>query len=326
MTSARAPERYDAVSAVAPMIEVRDLTKTFGAVEAVRGISFTVGKGEVVGFLGPNGAGKTTTMRMLTGIFPPTTGSVRIAGHDPQTDPLACRRAVGYFPEYAPFYPDLRVTGYLRFVARMKRLPRDERDIAVARALKACGLEHVADRRIGTLSKGYRQRVGIAQALCGDPPILILDEPTIGLDPGQVIEIREFVGSLKGSRTVLFSSHILSEVEALCERVIVIAHGQVVGEGTPAELNRRLGRRQRVRVRTDGAPAAVEGALRGLPMALAVTASGDVFTVEAGEGDIARAVGETMRTNGWTVLELHQEAVALEDVFIQLVAQGAVAR
>jgi ABC-2 type transport system ATP-binding protein len=308
------------------MIEVRDLTKSFGTVDAVRGISFTVGRGEIVGFLGPNGAGKTTTMRMLTGIFPPTTGQVRIAGHDPQTDPLACRRAIGYFPEYAPFYPDLRVAGYLRFVARMKRIPRAERDLAVLRALKAAGLEHVAERRIGTLSKGYRQRVGIAQALCGDPPILVLDEPTIGLDPGQVVEIREFVGGLKGTRTVMFSSHILSEVEALCERVIVIAHGRVVGEGTPAQLHDRLGRRQRIRLRTDGPPAAVQPVLQALPGVQAVVAEDGRWLADAGAGDVARAIGEAMRANGWAVLELHQEAIDLEDVFIQLVARDAPAR
>jgi gliding motility-associated transport system ATP-binding protein len=224
------------------MLEVRDVTKRFGPVEALGGISFAVRQGEIVGFLGPNGAGKTTTMRLLAGIFPPTSGEVRVAGRDPQRESLACRRAVGYFPEHAPHYPELSVRGYLRFVARVKRLPRATRAAAIARVLAACGLEAVAHRRVGTLSKGYRQRVGLAQALCGDPPILILDEPTIGLDPAQVVEIRDLVRGLRGSRTVLFSSHILSEVEALCERVVVIARGRIVGEGTPAELGERLGR------------------------------------------------------------------------------------
>jgi ABC-2 type transport system ATP-binding protein len=224
------------------MLEVRDVTKRFGTIDAVGGITFAVGEGEIVGFLGPNGAGKTTTMRILAGIFPPTSGEVRIAGHDPQHHPLACRRTVGYFPEHAPYYPELSVRGYLRLVARLKRLPRAARGEAVARVLAACGLEAVAHRRVGTLSKGYRQRVGVAQALCGDPPILILDEPTIGLDPAQVVEIRSLVQGLRGSRTVLFSSHILTEVEAVCERVIVIARGRIVGEGTPAELGARLGR------------------------------------------------------------------------------------
>jgi ABC-2 type transport system ATP-binding protein len=224
------------------MLEVRDVTKRFGPVAALDRISFAVREGEIVGFLGPNGAGKTTTMRILAGIFPPTSGEVRVAGRDPQRESLACRRAVGYFPEQAPHYPELSVRGYLGFVARVKRLPRAARAEAVARVLAACGLEAVAHRRVGTLSKGYRQRVGLAQALCGDPPILILDEPTIGLDPAQVVEIRDLVRGLRGSRTVLFSSHILSEVETLCERVVVIARGRIVGEGTPAELGERLGR------------------------------------------------------------------------------------
>src|SRR5437867_8741820 len=252
------------------MIEVRDLSKTFGAVEAVGGISFRVAPGEIVGFLGPNGAGKTTTMRILAGVFPPTSGEVRVAGHDPLRDPLACRRAVGYFPEYAPFYPDLRVEGYLHFVARLKRIPRVDRARAVAETLATCGLEGVAWRRVGTLSKGYRQRVGLAQALCGNPPILILDEPTIGLDPGQVVEIRDLVRGLRGQRTVFFSSHILSEVEALCERVIVIAGGRLVGEGTPGELGARLGSRQRIVLRVDGPGPEVAAALACVPGVVSV--------------------------------------------------------
>ena len=302
------------------MIEARDLCKRFGDVVAVDGLSFQVARGEVVGFLGPNGAGKTTTMRMLAGIFPPTTGAIRIAGHDPLREPLACRRAVGYFPEYAPFYPDLHVDRYLRFVARLKRVPRGERPRAVEEVLAACGLEGVARRRIGTLSKGYRQRVGLAQALCGDPPILILDEPTIGLDPGQVVEIRELVRGLRGTRTVLFSSHILSEVESLCERVIVIARGRLVGEGTPGELAARLGRRQRVVVRVAGPAEEVWAALAGVPGVARVAREGSGFVLEgAGDADAARAVGETVHRYGWSILELRQETLDLEDIFLRLV-------
>ncbi|HUE30746.1 MAG TPA: ABC transporter ATP-binding protein [Verrucomicrobiae bacterium] len=305
------------------MIEVRDLSKTFGAVEAVRGISFRVEAGEIVGFLGPNGAGKTTTMRILAGIFPPTSGEVRIAGRDPARDPLACRRAVGYFPEYAPFYPDLRVAGYLRFVARMKRLPRAERPRAVAQVLAWCGLEAVAQRRVGTLSKGYRQRVGLAQALCGNPPILILDEPTIGLDPEQVVEIRELVRAFGGSRTIFFSSHILSEVQALCERVIVIAHGRLVGEGTARELSERLGRRQRVVLRVDGPAEAIAAVLAALPGVERVARQAAAFVLEAdASGDVARAAGEAMAARGWTIRELREEMPDLEQIFLRLVRDG----
>ncbi len=306
------------------MIEVRDLSKTFGAVEALRGISFRVEAGEIVGFLGPNGAGKTTTMRILAGIFPPSSGEVRIAGRDPACDPLACRRAVGYFPEYAPFYPDLRVAGYLRFVARMKRLPRAERPRAVAQVLAWCGLEGVARRRVGTLSKGYRQRVGLAQALCGNPPILILDEPTIGLDPEQVVEIRDLVRALGGSRTIFFSSHILSEVEALCERVIVVARGRLVGEGTARELSERVGRRQRVVLRVDGPAEAVAAALAALPGVERVAREAAAFVLEAAaSADVARAAGEAMAARGWTIRELREEMPDLEQIFLRLVRDGA---
>jgi ABC-2 type transport system ATP-binding protein len=302
------------------MIEVRDLTKRFGGVEALGGISFTIRAGEVVGFLGPNGAGKTTTLRILAGIFPPSSGSVRIAGRDPFVEPLACRRAVGYFPEYAPFYPELRVAQYLGFVAELKRIPRGERRVEVARVLAACGLEAVAGRRVGTLSKGYRQRVGLAQALCGDPPILILDEPTIGLDPGQVDEIRALIARLRGTRTVLFSSHILAEVERVCERVIVIARGRLAGEGTPAELSERLAAAQRVWLRVDAPAGAAEAALRALPAVHAVVPADGGFHVEGTGPDLARAVGDAMRVGGWTVLELSRETLDLEEVFRRLVA------
>jgi len=306
-----------------PMIEVRGLTKTFGAVEAVAGVSFRMHRGEIVGFLGPNGAGKTTTMRILAGVFPPTRGTVRIAGRDPLREPLECRRAVGYFPEYAPFYPDLRVGAYLRFVARLKRIPRPRRAAAVLEAIGACGLESVAHRRVGTLSKGYRQRVGLAQALCGDPPILILDEPTIGLDPEQVVEIRDLVRRLRGDRTVFFSSHILSEVATVCDRVIVIARGRVVGEGTPDELSARLGRRRRVVIRVDGPPEEVAAALSAVPGVLRVERRDSGLALDAAErADVVRAAGAAMQQRGWSILELREEPVDLEEIFLRLVRDG----
>jgi ABC-2 type transport system ATP-binding protein len=306
-----------------PALEVRDLRKTFGRIEAVAGVSFRVGAGEIVGFLGPNGAGKTTTMRILAGIFPPTAGEVRVAGHDVVREPLACRRAVGYFPEYAPFYPDLGVQAYLAFVARLKRIARPAHEEAVGRALAACGLEAVARRRIGTLSKGYRQRVGLAQALLGDPPILVLDEPTIGLDPGQVVEIRDLVRRLRGDRTVFFSSHILSEVATVCERVIVIARGRLVGEGTPDQLSARLGRRRRVVIRVDGPADEVTTALAAVPGVLRVERREGGLALEAAEGaDVVRAAGAAMQQRGWSILELREEAIALEEIFLRLVSDG----
>jgi len=263
-------------------------------------------------------------MRMLAGIFPPSHGAVRIAGRDVRAEPLACRRAVGYFPENAPYYPELRVREYLAFVARLKRIPRAAQREAIARVLAACALEPVARRRVGTLSKGYRQRVGLAQALLGDPPILILDEPTIGLDPGQVVEIRELIGGLRGARTVLFSSHILSEVEALCERVIVINQGRLVAQGSPRELARALGARQRVTVRVDAPADAVEPTLAALPGVDRVEQRNGGWLVEAtGDGPLAHRVGESMQRHGVIVLELRQETLDLEDIFLELVRGGS---
>jgi ABC-2 type transport system ATP-binding protein len=300
------------------MLEVRGLTKVFGRVTAVDGVSFRVERGEIVGFLGPNGAGKTTTMRILAGIFPPTSGEVRVAGHDPEREPLACRRAVGYFPEYAPFYPDLSVAGYLGFVARLKRVPRRQRGAAVARVVASCGLDAVARRRVGTLSKGYRQRVGLAQALCGDPPVLILDEPTIGLDPEQVVEIRDLIRSLGRDRTVFFSSHILSEVEVLCQRVIVIAQGRLVAEGTPAALAARLGA-GRVRVRVAGPAGEVAAALALVPGVGSVYQEAGGFVLDGVSDGAAVRVGEALQQRGWPILELHSEAPDLEAIFLSLV-------
>src|SRR5207244_4088695 len=233
-----------------PALEVRDLRKSFGRVEAVAGVSFRVGAGEIVGFLGPNGAGKTTTMRILAGIFPPTAGEVRVAGHDLVREPLACRR------------------------------------------------------------------VALARALLGEPPILLLDEPTIGLDPAQVVEMRELLAGLRGERTVFFSSHVLAEVAALCERVIVIARGRLVAEGGPGELARRLGGRRRIVLKVDGPPAEVAGALGAVPGVLTVEPAADGFVVEgASEAELARAVGEAVKQRGWTVLELRHETPGLEEVF-----------
>jgi ABC-2 type transport system ATP-binding protein len=225
------------------MIEARGLTKRYGEVLAVDSVSFSVQRGEVVGFLGPNGAGKTTTMRMLTGFVPPTDGSASIAGHDIFSDPLAARRAVGYLPETPPLYPEMTVTSYLRYVAIIKDVPRARRREAIARAMERCALTEVRGRVIGTLSKGFRQRVGLAQAIVHDPPVLILDEPTVGLDPVQIAEIRGLIrelasGSGDSQHTVVLSTHIMAEVSAICRRVILINEGKKTVDASLEELAR----------------------------------------------------------------------------------------
>ena len=220
------------------MIEVKGLSKRYGDLEAVQNVSFEVQRGDVVGFLGPNGAGKTTTMRMLTGFIPPSAGSVCIAGHDMELEPIAARRSIGYLPETPPVYPEMRVVDYVNYVAAIKDVPRSERAEKVDHALEACGL--VAERRrvIGTLSKGFRQRVGLAQAVVHEPPVLILDEPTAGLDPIQIVEIRNLIQELaqEEGRTVILSTHILSEVELICQRVLLISLGEIRIDGALEEV------------------------------------------------------------------------------------------
>ena len=220
------------------MIEVERLTKDYGSVVAVRDVSFSVGRGEVVGFLGPNGAGKSTTLRILAGFLGASSGRVRINGHDIAEASLTARAELGYMPESAPLYPELKVREYLEFRARLKRVPRARRKASVERAVERANLRDVSDTTIGHLSKGYRQRVGLADALVADPPLLILDEPTAGLDPNQVREVRALIKELAADHTVLLSTHILSEVEATCQRALVIDHGRLVAQGTLEELSR----------------------------------------------------------------------------------------
>lgn len=218
------------------MILTKNVSKWFGALRAVQDVSFEVPAGQVVGLLGPNGAGKTTTLRMITGYIPPSLGSVSVCGHDTITDSIAARGSIGYLPESAPLYPEMRVRDYLSYRARLFGMVRPERGPAIARVLDRCWLADVAHRRIGQLSKGYRQRVGLAGALLHDPPVLILDEPTSGLDPAQIRETRSLIRDLSHRRTVVVSSHILPEVEKTCDRVIVIARGRVRADGSPEQL------------------------------------------------------------------------------------------
>lgn len=223
------------------MIEVSRLTKRYGDLVAIEDVSFTAGKGQILGFLGPNGAGKTTTMRIITGYLPATSGTVRVHGFDVFNDSLEVRRRIGYLPENPPLYNDMTVISYLRFAGRIKGIPRGSLPAAIERVISTCGLSGTERRLLGHLSKGYRQRVGLAQALIHDPPALILDEPTIGLDPKQIVEIRTLIRQLAGERTVILSTHILPEVAQLCDKVVIINEGQVIVEDSLANLTRDRG-------------------------------------------------------------------------------------
>ena len=304
------------------MIEVAHLTKEFGDFTAVRDVSFTIAPGECVGFLGPNGAGKTTTMRVIAGIFPPTSGSVRVGGHDVQRDPNATRRLVGYFPENAPYYPEMSVEEYLAFVARAKRLPRAARRAEVERVIRATTLGEMRRRLVGKLSKGFRQRVGLAQALLGDPQVLILDEPTSGLDPEQVAEIRELVKSLRGQRTIIFSSHILSEVSQVAQRVVIINRGRVVAEDRPEGLARRIEGAVTVHLRAEAPESELRTLLSMIPGVHDLAVVDGRFRFHARDEGVVREVSRAVTERGFLLLELSRESLSLEEIFLRLVQLG----
>lgn len=304
------------------MIEVAHLTKEFGDFTAVRDVSFTIAPGECVGFLGPNGAGKTTTMRVIAGIFPPTSGTVRVGGHDVQRDPNATRRLVGYFPENAPYYPEMSVEEYLAFVARAKRLPRAARRAEVERVIRATTLGEMRRRLVGKLSKGFRQRVGLAQALLGDPQVLILDEPTSGLDPEQVAEIRELVKSLRGQRTIIFSSHILSEVSQVAQRVVIINRGRVVAEDRPEGLARRIEGAVTVHLRAEAPESELRTLLSMIPGVHDLAVVDGRFRFHARDEGVVREVSRAVTERGFLLLELSRESLSLEEIFLRLVQLG----
>jgi gliding motility-associated transport system ATP-binding protein len=303
------------------VIEASHLTKEFGSIRAIDDVSFTIPKGEIVGFLGPNGAGKTTTMRILTGIFPPTSGRVRIAGFDTIEHALEARRRLGYFAENAPYYPDLTVAAYLSYVSKLRGIESACRAREVAQAMDGCRLEPVAGRLVGKLSKGYRQRVGLAQALLGDPEVLILDEPTIGLDPEQVSEIRGLIRGLRGERTVLLSSHVVSEVSLLCRRIIVINKGRILADDTPERLSGRFRSSLRVSLRVEAPRHEVVEVLSRIPgviRALSEEADSSV-RLDAQNEDVLREVSRTIQDRRWLVLEMKRETLGLEEIFLSLV-------
>lgn len=302
------------------MIEVEHLSKTFVDHPVVDDVSFFVPEGQVLGFLGPNGAGKTTTMRMITAFLRPTRGRVVVAGIDLDSDPVGLRRRVGYLPENVPLYPEMRVEEYLRFRADIEDVPRGEVRENMEYVIDRCMLADVRRQVIGTLSKGYRQRVGLAGALVHKPPVLILDEPTVGLDPNQIIKIRELITELGRDHTVVLSTHILPEVEQVCERVLIIDRGRIVADGSPEALRTQLVGNPTVVAELKGANGAAVEALAGLPGVLEVHPVKDGrFRVEHEAGrDPREAIFRLAVERGWVLTELRQEAASLEDVFVRL--------
>jgi len=299
------------------MLTIENLVKAFGAKRAVDDISFAVERGEVLGFLGPNGAGKSTTMRMITGFIPPTAGTVKVGGHDMLAEPIPAKRLIGYLPENAAAYPDMTVRGFLGFAADMRGLAGDERKRAIARVVDLCFLDSVLHQEIDTLSKGYRHRTCLAQALLHDPELLVLDEPTDGLDPNQKHEVRNLIRELGTRKAVIFSTHILEEVDAACTRAIIIDRGRIVANGTPAELRAMSGLAGAVTLKARGADAAQ---LAGLP------AAGSVEAVEEGAlrvyprdreaaASLAREVIELVVSRSWQIEQLRSEEGQLDEVF-----------
>ncbi|HEX6008000.1 MAG TPA: ATP-binding cassette domain-containing protein [Burkholderiales bacterium] len=307
------------------MITVEHLTKAFGPKLAVNDVTFTVNRGEVLGFLGPNGAGKSTTMRMVTGFIPPTSGSITVGGHDVLENPIPAKRMIGYLPENAPGYADMTVTGFLRFAAELRGLHGDARKRAVNRAIELCFLQNVVYQSIDTLSKGYKHRTCLAQSLIHDPPILIMDEPTDGLDPNQKHEVRNLIKRMGQDKAIIFSTHILEEVEAVCSRVIIIDRGKIVANGTPEELKLRSEMAGAVHLRVNDVPAAalqeelkrVKGAARSEILAerdgtveLRVYPDGT-----AARGSLTRDVAALAAQQRWQVAEIHTEEGRLDEVF-----------
>ncbi len=307
------------------MITVENLTKRYANTKtAIEGMSFHVEKGEVLGFLGPNGAGKTTTMRIITGYMPATEGTVRVDGFDVFEKPLEVRRRIGYLPENPPLYTEMTVAGYLRFVAKIKGVHGSNIATEISRVMDKVNITDVRDRIISKLSKGYKQRVGIAQAMLNDPPVLVLDEPTIGLDPKQIHEVRELIKELAGRHTMVLSTHILPEVEQTCNRVIIIDKGKIVAVDTPKNLRAQVQGADRISLEVEGPAAEILAKLK------TVRGVADVKTVSQADGrtrfqvesqlklDVRRELATAVVQSGWGLLELHAATMSLEDIFIKL--------
>ena len=307
------------------MIEVQHITKRYGRVTAVDDVSFRVERGEILGFLGPNGAGKTTTMRILTGYMPPTEGKATVAGHDLFTHPIEAKRRTGYLPETPPLYPDMTVREYLEFVAKIKGVPGKERRERVTNVMQRTHVADMSSRHCSKLSKGYRQRVGLAQALIHNPEVLILDEPTAGLDPKQIIETRDLIRSLAGDHTIVLSTHILPEVAQTCQRVVIINKGRVVAVDTPENLTARLKGAETMYVQIDGPGGDATSVLQAIPGVTRVAQADTrgtlvAYEVESTRGtDVRREIARTVVGRGWGLLELRPMRMSLEEIFLQVV-------
>jgi ABC-2 type transport system ATP-binding protein len=312
------------------LIEVQNLTKAYGLVTAVDHVSFTVNKGEILGFLGPNGAGKTTTMRILTGFMPATSGTARVSGFDVATDSLEVRRHIGYLPETPPLYPDMSVGSYLDFVLRIKNIPVERRRARVDDALEKTNLGDKRNELVKRLSRGYKQRVGLAQALVHDPDVIILDEPTVGLDPKQIIEVRHLIKSLAGTHTIILSTHILPEVSMTCDRVVIINKGKIAAVDTPQNLTTQLKSGQRIQLEVRAPEKPLQELLGQIPGTSRVQLDASrtdghlAATVEAAPGkDIRSAVAAKIVEKGWELYELRGVSMSLEDIFLELTTDDA---
>ncbi|HIZ55905.1 MAG TPA: ABC transporter ATP-binding protein [Firmicutes bacterium] len=306
------------------MIEVKNLTKRYGSTAAVDDISFNLSEGEILGFLGPNGAGKSTTMNILTGYLSSTSGTVTVNGYDILENPQEAKRCIGYLPEQPPLYLDMTVKSYLDFVFDLKqaKLPRHAH---IQEVCQLVGISHVYKRMIKHLSKGYRQRVGLAQALIGNPKVLVLDEPTVGLDPGQIIEIRNMIKALSSRHTIILSSHILSEIQATCDRIIIINQGKLVADDKAENLSKKFSDDHSLALRTEGPVPEIKTALQALPGVQSVRFDGEVspgevvFSLSAEEGtDIRKDVFHLMVEKNWPILEMKSRELTLEEIFLKL--------
>jgi ABC-2 type transport system ATP-binding protein len=325
------------------LVQVDHLTKKYGDVAAITDVTFSAEKGEILGFLGPNAAGKTTTMRIVTGFMPPTSGTASIAGYDVVDEALEARQRLGYLPENVPLYEDMTVHGYLTFYAKLRGVSSGKMRDRVEYVMEATRITGEANTIIGKLSKGFRQRVGIAQAMVHNPDVLILDEPTVGLDPRQIIEIRELIRGLRGEHTIILSTHILPEAQMLCDRIVIINEGRIVAVDRPENLTARLRKSQQIRLEVRGPAAEVEAQLKALPHVMAVrresgrlqtpntehptpnTDTPTVFFVDGEvERDIREAVAGTVVKHGWGLLEMNSVRMNLEDIFLSLTTEEPV--